>query len=152
MKSKHYTHQYYLRQCPREWWCGERIELSITQWLRRKIVSGGAKPILVSGVNLFANKLWKKSHTAVCSHVIWDTYWKKFQVFLGSSLYVQYCRPSYKQTQKGSGWSNNADYPVLSNCVHLCVCVCVCGEGLKSHKNDNAVLYNMPVPTHNTEM
>lgn len=65
MKSKYCTHQYYLRQCPREWWCGERMELSIIQWLHRWIVFGGAKLILVSAVNFFANKLWKKSHSCM---------------------------------------------------------------------------------------
>jgi hypothetical protein len=77
MKSKYYTHQYYLRLCPREWWCGERVELSATQWFHRWIVFGGAELILVSAVNFFANKLWKKSHTAVCNRVIWATYLNK---------------------------------------------------------------------------
>jgi hypothetical protein len=143
MKSKYYTHQYYLRQCPREWWCGERMELSITQWLHRWIVLGGRKPILVSAVNFFANRPWKKSHTAVCSHLIWATNWKKLQVFLVSSLYLLFCRSSYEQTNKGSGWSNNADYPVLSN---LCVCVRVRACGLKINKNSKAVLYKYDSP------
>jgi hypothetical protein len=30
-----------------------------------------------------------------------------------------YCRPSYERTNRGSGWSDNADCPVLPNNVFI---------------------------------
>jgi len=37
----------------------------------------------------------------------------------------KYCRPSYKETNRVSGWSDNANCLVCRHCLYVCMYVCM---------------------------
>jgi hypothetical protein len=65
------------------------------------------------------------------------------------NLGFYYCRPSSERTNRGSGWSDNADCLVLPNYVYIYIYKE--RESVKSRQKSNTVLYIYNTnATHNT--